>query len=143
MKFLVTLIFYFLAASNCYAACAPGYVLFTGSVVDATGAPVVGVPVAVAGVLLDRTVGPALALTDDTGRYRILLEYNSTSGTSIFGRDRCDAELREATVAAYDKKLRSDHVLVELAGKSSVDVAPLRLTTPVEREPTWPEAVQP
>jgi hypothetical protein len=127
-----------LAAPFSHAACSPGFVLFSGSVVDAAGVPIAGIPVGVAGLLENRTVGPALTLTDASGQYSILLRYNTYSGQSFLGADQCRATLRRATISAYGSTHRSEHVMLEIAGRPKVDVDPLRLAFPVDTQPVWP-----
>jgi hypothetical protein len=120
------------------AKCGERFFVLSGTVVDAAGAPAVGVPVGVAWTEEQAAPGPVLALTDDSGRYAIAVRFNTYSGISLLG-DRCSTDRWEVSIAAYGATHRSEHRLLEVAGATQVTVAPLRLDTGIEREPLWPD----
>ena len=142
MRSPLTLALFALLAPVAHAKCGDRFFVLSGTVVDAAGAPVAGVPVGVAWTEDHAPPAPALALTDADGRYAIALRFNTYSGMSLSLGDSCETDHWQVTIAAYGATHRSEHRELAIAGATQVAVAPLRLDTQIEREPVWPDEVK-
>ena len=142
MRSLSTLALFALLAPAAYAKCADRHFVLSGTVVDAVGAPVAGVPVGVAWSEDHGPPAPVLALTDADGRYSIALRFNTYSGVTLLLADRCTADRWQVTIAAYGTTHRSEHRELDIAGATQVALAPLRLDTEIDREPLWADEVR-
>lgn len=141
MRAIVTLAVLLFAAPQVAAKCADGFVLVTGTVVDAEGEPARGVSVGVSWLERGGQVGPAMALTDEEGRYSIPVTFRTYSGSKLFGGDICEWALEEVSLAAYSRSHRSRHVRLEIGSRTAVEAPVITIDTPIATEPLFPDTV--
>jgi hypothetical protein len=142
MRALLTLLLLAIITPVALAKCMARFYVISGSVVDASGAPVSSALVGVSWVEQSSPSGPGMALTDENGLYSIPIRFDTYSGYSLQG-DRCHATLNQVSLTAYTRTQRSQPVLVPISKASQVSAAPIQIDRPIEREPLWPDEVGP
>ena len=138
MRLLLALVFIASIAPTASAKCGHRFFVVSGLVLNSSGAPVSGALVGASWIEHSTPSGPAMATTGPDGGYSIPLRFNTNSGYSLFG-DKCHGLLKQISVSAHSNTHRSDFTLVPVSDKSQINVAPLRIDTPIQREPLWPD----
>ena len=130
-----------LISSPVLAKCGDRFFVFTGSVVDDRGNAAVGALVGVSWSDYFGQAGPAMAVTDEQGRYSIPVSFRTYSRSSFLRGDTCRSTLQQASIAAYNRTHRSDYLHVEVGSKSRINVQELRISTEIKQTPLFPEEI--
>lgn len=131
------LLFSFSATAKCGAK----FYIFSGSVEDASGAPLANALVGVSWIENSVPNGPAMTLTDETGNYSIPIRFDTFSGHSFFSGDKCKGRLSLVSVMAYTTTHRSQPDFIDVGTSHEVTIPPLRIKYEIEFEPIWPDEV--
>lgn len=127
-----------IAAPGVAAKCEPGWVVVSGSVLDASGKAAGGVAVGVTWSVHGKARGTALGVTDAAGHYSIPIEFSRYSGMSLLGGDQCKSAPEAISVVAYSSTHRSEPLSVDFVDALRMRVLDVRLHKPVRRRPPWP-----
>ena len=141
MRTLLVLLLLAIIAPDALAKCGSRFYVVSGTVVTEGGATARNVLVGVSWIEQSSPGGPAMALTDQEGRYSIPVRFDTYSGSSLLFGDKCEAVLKQISVAAYTGTRRSESQLVPVGDASQVTAAPIKIDHPIEREPLWPDEV--
>ena len=100
-----------ISASKCVAVT----VEIDGVVEHRSKNPAKGAVVAVSWVRNGLPQGPAMALTDDEGRYSVSFQFDTFSSSSILRGDRCTSDLTHVSISAFTPGYRSEFLAVQLS----------------------------
>lgn len=139
MRILLALLLIACTASTASAKCSDRFFVASGRVVDLTGAPVIGAVVGISWVEGSHPTGPAMSTTGADGQYSIPISFHTDSGYSFFTGDKCKSKLKQISASAQSGVYRSDFMLVPVGEESHINVEPLRIETPIQYEPLWPD----
>ena len=142
MRLLIALILFAAIAPAASAKCGFRFYVASGLVLDAAGSPVSGALVGVSWLEHSTPAGPAMATTGPDGRYAIPIRVDTYSGYSLLTGDKCQGLLKQVSVSAQSATHRSAFTLVPVGDRSEIDVETLRIDTPIQREPLWPDEVE-
>ena len=130
MKRILAFLLLAISTPCAFAKCGARNYVITGSVVDASGAPIANALVGASWMRLSRPDGPTLAFTDEHGRYSIQILFDSWVG--IDGtEDLCDGSLEQVSLSALTKTLRSMPELVSVSNDSELEAPVLEVEYPL------------
>lgn len=140
MRVLLILLLFVVAVPEGLAKCKYRFYVISGSVVDASGAPLAGAIVGASWLQNSQAYGPALTLTDQNGLYSLPIRFDTDSGHSLWG-DKCKGVLRQFSLSAYTLIERSvpTPVPVPVGQGSRIEAPRIQISQPIEREPLWPD----
>ena len=141
MRLFIALILLAALAPAASAKCGFRFYVVSGLALDTAGSPVSGALVGASWTEQSTPAGPAMATTGPDGRYSIPIRIDTYSGHSLLTGDRCQALLKQVSVSAYSATHRSAFTVVPVSG-SDINVEPLHIDTPIQREPLWPDEVE-
>lgn len=139
MRALLSLLLLAVISPSASAKCATQFYVVSGTVVSDDGAPVSNALVGVSWIEQSIPSGPAMALTDQNGRYSIPIQFSSDSGVSPLFGDKCGAALNQVAVSAYTSTRHSESLLVPASNAPQITAPPIKIDRPIEREPLWPD----
>lgn len=124
----------------------PQFYLLSGSVFEKDGSPATGAAVGAAWKEIGSIGGPALSLTDENGRFSMLMEFHPYSRTRHDYRYGCDAKLDSVLVRSHSKTHQSPPLRVSVTEDTTliqeypvrvleIKVAPLELLYAVDMPP--------
>lgn len=137
MRVLLILLLSVVAVPEGLAKCKARFYVISGSVVDASGAPIAGAMVGASWLQNSQAYGPALTLTDQNGLYSLPIRFDTGSGYSLWG-DKCKGVLRQFSLSAYTLTERSVPTPVPVGQGSRIEVPRIQISRPIEPEPLWP-----
>ena len=138
MRVLLVFLLFVVAVPEGLAKCKARFYVISGSVVDASGAPLPGAMVGASWLQHSRAYGPALTLTDQNGLYSLPIRFDLSSGYSLWG-DKCKGVLRQFSLSAYTLTERSAPIPVPVGQGSNIEAPRIQISQPIEREPLWPD----
>ena len=142
MRLLIALILFAAIAPAASAKCGFRFYVASGLVLDTAGSPVSGALVGVSWTEHSDPTGPAMATTGSDGRYSIPVRVDTYSGYSLLTGDKCHGLLKQVSVSAHTATHRSAFTLVPVGERSEINVEPLHIDSPIQREPLWPDEVE-
>lgn len=120
MKRLLVLSILLLAAHPAFAKCGGKYHVFSGVVTDKAGKPIPGATVGIAWTEMRGPAGPALALTDGEGRYRIPVVFETYSGKGKVVEDECKFRVDVVSLSSSKGSLQSNYDLVRIGDAENI-----------------------
>jgi hypothetical protein len=114
MKKLIAIVLLVTAPCLSTAKCAGDAFVFSGIVLDSSGKPVMGSIVGISWAENHRPTGPALALTNAHGRFKLPITFDTYSGKGKVVEDLCNARVTEISVSALKDTKRSPYQLLSL-----------------------------
>jgi hypothetical protein len=139
MRALLAFLLLAIITPSAFAKCSDRFYVVSGSVVDASGAPISSALVGVSWMEQSSPSGPAMSLTDEKGHYSIPFIFVTYSGSSLLGGDKCNAVLNQISIAAYTSTQRSERAIVPIGKYPQVFAALIQIDRAIEREPLWPD----
>ncbi|MGO4549568.1 carboxypeptidase-like regulatory domain-containing protein [Lysobacter sp. 2RAF19] len=121
-----------LAAQSASAKCMPAYHVFSGVAVDDNGKPISGASIGISWFEVDGPAGPALAMTDASGRYSIPAFFDTYSGKGAVVEDACNWRVRFVSVSAFKAGRRSPYTRVRVGSSEAVRVPAAVISLKVE-----------
>jgi hypothetical protein len=109
-----------LATHPASAKCASEFFVFSGKVTDKAGAPLPGASVGISWSEWDGPSGPALAITDSTGRFSVPIAFDTYSGKGTVVEDLCNHRVRSVSFSAHKGRLRSAYQRVAIGASHNV-----------------------
>ncbi|GAA4791463.1 hypothetical protein GCM10023307_16060 [Lysobacter hankyongensis] len=94
--------------------------MFSGKVTDKAGAPLPGASVGISWSEWDGPSGPALAMTDSTGRFSVRVAFDTYSGKGTVAEDLCNHRVRSVSFSAHKGRLRSVYQRVAIGASHNV-----------------------
>lgn len=141
MRLLIALVLFAAIAPSASAKCGFRFFVVSGVVLDAAGSPVSGALVGASWTEHSTPTGPAMTTTGPDGRYSIPIRVDTYSGSSLLTGDKCQGQLKQVSVSAHSATHRSAFTLVPVT-RSEINIEPLHIDTPIQREPLWPDEVE-
>ena len=143
MKQTIALLILLFSSHASYAKCAGDFYAFTGLVVDTSGKPLAGAAIGISWNEYEGITGPAIAITDANGRYRIPIFFNKYSGKGAVYEDDCNQRLRWISVTAYKGNLRSPFLRQKVVGTETVRLPTIKVWVETEKEPPRVQFIEP
>ena len=115
MKKLIALLILLIPVHTASAKCAAEFFVFSGIVTNKAGAPVSGALVGISWSEREGPAGPALAVTNRKGYYKIPVLFSTYSGKGKIVEDECEQRIGAVSVSASKGELRSSYQKVPVS----------------------------